>query len=497
MKTKSIIAIIIFVLLVQGIALAQEVRIDPTTTVTIETGTIMDITSGNLILESNASGDVSLIVLGAIEMNNGGKIHAERYLPGSAQTWHLLGSPVSSMTINGSAFAPGGNDDFFAWYESSPGTWVNYKNSDEPAFNTINGGDSFIAGKGYLIAYNTANSTKTFSGNIIGGNVTFTLKNSGSKLRAYESGWNLMSNPYTSSIDWNKANRSQFQDDFVYVYDPNKSGGEGYISVDGGAAHAYIGPHQGFFVIAKTTANNQIFNFTNTLQTHEGGNFLKSTDSQDILILKLSSQEFFDETTIKLSEESDFSRDRKDGIKLYSFNSSVPQLYSISQDKTKLSVNSVPHLNDDTQIPLGIQIPNDNLYTISIQSNTGHFASNILYLEDKVLNKLHKLSNENYQFTAIQGDIKDRFVLHFGATDIHENAPIKILNIYTYHKQLNIISDIQQAMLEIFDMQGRLISSKNIHINGKYSEMLKLLPGIYIVRLQNSNMVKSKQIIIN
>ena len=119
-------------------------------------------------------GDVSLIVLGAVEINNSGETEAERYLPGSAQTWHLLSAPISGMAINGSEFDPGTNDDFYAWDETSPGTWINYKGGN---FSGINGGGTnFLAAKGYLIAYNSASPTKTFSGNLNIGNISFNLK---------------------------------------------------------------------------------------------------------------------------------------------------------------------------------------------------------------------------------------------------------------------------------------------------------------------------------
>lgn len=498
MKTKSIVVTTMFVFLLYSLTIAQEtVRIEPNTKITIESGTTMDITTGNLVLESDATGDVSLIVLGAVEINNSGKTEAERYLPGSAQAWHNLSAPVGGMAINGSGFAPGNDDDFYAWDEPSPGIWVNYKNTTvAPTFNTVNNGDNFLPGKSYLIAYNSENPTKTFNGNLNTGDVAFNLKNSGSKSWTYNSGWNLIGNPYSSAIDWNKAILTQFQDDYAYVYDPNKSGGAGYITVNGGNANAYIGSNQGFFVIATLAANNQDFTFTNTLQTHGGGSFLKSSNTDNTLVLRLSSQNYYDETTIALKEECSFNRDRKDGLKLFSFNSSVPQLYSISQNEINLAVNSIPNMNAETPVPLGIRIPKAESYTIGIQSNTSNFASNILYLEDKVTNKLHKISDEEYQFTSPQGDINNRFVLHFGMTDISENEISDMLKIWVYNNQLNIISEAKQARLEIFDMQGRLISSKTININGKYTEMLKLQAGVYIVRLQNRNMVKSKQIIL-
>jgi len=499
MKTKSIVVTIMFIFLLHFLTIAQEVRIEPNTKITIESGTTMDITTGNLVLESDATSDVSLIVLGAVEINNGGKTNAERYLLGSEQEWHMLGAPVSGMAISGSGFAPGSSDDLYAWDEPSPGTWVNYKvTSGDLYFSqvSVNNGDNLLSGKGYLIAYDAENPTKTFSGDLNTGDVTFNLKNSDSKTWTYNTGWNLISNPYSSSIDWNTAIRTQFQDHYAYVYDPNKSGGEGYVTVNGGAADAFIGPNQGFFVLATIDANNQNFTFTNTMQTHDGGSYLKSSDTDNTLVLRLSSQNYYDETSIALSEECSFNRDRKDALKLFSFNSSVPQLYCISQDEINLAVNSIPEMTVETTIPLGIRIPKEESYIIRIQTNTINFTSNMLYLEDKVLNKLHKIIEEDYEFTSPQGDINNRFVLHFGITDINDINKTDMLNIWAYNNQLNIICEIGEAQLQIFDIQGRLISSKTINVNGKYSEMLNLRPGVYVVRLQNSNMVKSKQIIL-
>jgi len=499
MKSKLIILIMMFVVHSNYQAIAQEVRIEPNTKITIESGTTMDITTGNLVLESDATGDVSLIVLGAVEINNGGKTNAERYLPGSAQAWHLLGPSVNGMTIGGSEFEPGDNDDFYAWDEPSPGYWVNYKVTSGDLYfaqPSVNNGDNFLPGKSYLIAYNSANPTKTLNGSLNSGNVTFNLKNSATKDWTYASGWNLISNPYSSSIDWNLATRTQFQDNYAYVYDPNKSGGEGYVNVNGGNADAFIGSNQGFFVLATTAANNQDFVFTNAIQTHGGGSYLKSSNTDNTLVLRLSSQNYYDETTIALKEECSFNRDRKDALKLFSFNSSVPQLYSLSQDEVNLAINSIPDMNLESPIPLGICIPEAESYIFSLQTNTNDFTSNTLYLEDKVTNKLHKIIDEDYPFTSPPGDISNRFVLHFGIADIEEISQPDNFNIWAYNNQLYIKSKMKHAKLEIFDIQGRLMSSKNININGKYSEMLNLRPSVYVVRLQNSNTVKSKQITI-
>lgn len=497
MRNKLIFLVMIFVVHLNYQAISQEVRIEPNTKITIESGTTMDITTGNLVLESDATGDVSLIVLGSVDINNNGKTNAQRYLPGDAQAWHYLGTPVSGMAISGSVFEPGANDDFYAWNEPAPGTWVNYKVTNGDLYfaqASVNNGDNLLPGKGYMIAYNESNPTKTFSGTLNTGNVTFNLKNSGS---GTYSGWNLISNPYSSSIDWNTATRTQFQDDFAYVYDPNKSGGEGYATVNGSASDAFIGPHQGFFVLAEITSNNQNFTFNNALQTHGGGSYMKSNTSKDELILRLSSENYFDETTIMVNEQSRFIRDRNDALKLYSYNQSVPQLYSISEDEINLSVNSIPDMTVETPIPIGIRTPEEGSYIIGLLTTTNDFGSSIIYLEDKALNKLHKISEEDYMFTSSQGDFDNRFLLHFGITGLEDNDEPYILNIWAYNNQLNIISEQGEAQIEIFDIQGRLMKSKSIFIKGKHNEILNLQPGVYVVRFKNSSMVKSTQILIN
>ncbi len=498
MKTKSIVIMTMFVFLFPFLIIAQEVRVEANTRITIESGTTMDLTTGDLVLESDVSGDVSLIVLGAVEINDNGKTNAERYLPGSEQAWHFLSAPVGGMAISGSVFEPGDNDDFYAWDEPSPGTWSNYKNTTvAPIFSVINGGDNFVAAKGYLLAFNEANPTKTFSGDLQVGDLDFTLKNSSSdKDYSYNEGWNLMANPYSSAIDWNDATRSQFQDDFAYVYDPAAGGGGGgFIDIDGSSADAFIAANQGFFVHAITGANNQSFTFTNAMQAH-GGTFYKSKAEDEKLVLRLTGDQFYDETTIRKRDESTFSKDRVDAYNMNSFNVNAPNIYSISSDNVNLSVNSIPQIGTENNIRIGFTAPKNGLYTIKVVEASSYMMDYNIYLEDLMVNTLHKISDSDYSFTTDAGEIDDRFVLHFGITDINNDEEPDMLNIWVYNNKLFIVSEIKQARLEIFDMQGSLMSSKTINVNGKYSETLNFRSGIYVVRLQNGDMVESNRITI-
>jgi len=285
-----------------------------------------------LTILSSSSGTGSLIIKG--DLSNSGTITSQCYLPGSAQAWHMISAPVTTSIVANS-WNPGGDDDFYAWLETSPGVWVNYKNSGtSPTFAEVNGSDNFVSGKGYLVAYNSVNPTKSFTGTLNTGSKSFPLANTASgKDWTYVSGWNLMGNPYSSSIDWSEADHTEsslFQDVYAYMYDPNESGGS-FVYVDGSGSNAYIPPHQGFFVIAKQAANGQSFTFTHSMQTHgDGSNVHKQKDDENNLTLLLSSDNYYDKTELCQVDASSWSRDRYDALKMFSYNSEVPQLFTIS-----------------------------------------------------------------------------------------------------------------------------------------------------------------------
>ncbi len=449
-------------------------------------------TGTTLVLASDATGTGSLIVNGTVA--NNGTITSQRYLPGANQAWHMVGSPVNSLSIGGSSFNPGATDDFYAWDEPSPGTWVNFKNQDgsqgNPSFPVANGDNNFHAGKGYLIAYDAANPVKTFIGTPTTGTVNFTLSYHAVKSDwIYNSGWNLVSNPYPSSIDWALADKSDLEDNFAYIYDPNLGGGEGYTTTN-----SIIGPHQGYMVWAKPTANGASFSFTNSMKTH-GGMYLKNPVSNDNQItLRLSGADHYNETSIWIDQNTQFNHDRDDALKLFSFNPDIPQLFSFSSDGAQLAINSIPFVDAVTTVDLGFLAPHEDSYTISLTEQSTSI-NHLIYLEDKLSGEMHNLTQHSYSFASGQGQINDRFTLHFGVTGIY-NIEEWNLNVYSISSTLCIEGEIGLANLEIFDIQGRSLLSKKINLNGLYTEQLHMQSGIYVVKVYNGSHLKTKKLIL-
>ncbi len=447
-------------------------------------------------IQSDISGTGSLIIDGAL--TNSGTITMQRYFPGATLlNWHMVSAPVTGMDISESGFNPGSSDDFYAWLETSPGIWVNYKNTGtSPTFSEVNGNDNFQPAKGYLVAYNEANPTKTFTGTLNTGNQTFTLKNSGAKDWTYVTGWNLLGNPYSSSIDWNLVTRTQFQDNYAYVYDPNAGGGAGaFVNINGANASAYIAPNQGFFVIATTAANDQTFTFTNAIQAH-GGSYMKNKTDEEKLVLRLSDEIYFDEIQIRLAPQSTYNREREDAIKIYSYNDVAPQLQSYSSDNIPLAVNSIPEAGTDNNIPIGIRSPKDGVYKISIVEVSDIISTNGIYLEDLLMNSWHKLSESGYTFTSPEGDISDRFIIHFGGVGIDEPVSTKeIIHLWTADHTIHLLnSNNLSGKVIVINMYGQQVLETPLDRDVDQQISLITPAGYYIVNIVTKNGVINKKV---
>jgi len=493
-----------------------------TTRMTIAAGTTIKITEGDLLLKSDDTGDASLIVFGSFEFGQEGQASVQRYFPGSPLDWILLGAPVAEMSIKGSEFEPRHEegtdnriDDFYMWHES--GWWLNYKTGDGGGFGTYNSGFDFIPGRAYLVAYDFeagSNPTKTFAGNLNIGDISFTLAygsaEPGTKqAKSYEhqEGYNLFGNPYTSGIDWNKADRTSFQDDYAYVYsrESNEDGStEGYIPVDGNEADAFIAPHQGFMVLAKPEADNTSFIFKDIMQAH-GGEFTKDRPvASGSLTLRLSNEHYYDETIISCRTNSDFSRDRSDAMKLFSYNVAMPQVYSMTSDGYRTAINAIPTTTEGPNIKVGIKTPAQGRYSLALTDMEGVFETKDIYLADLVQDNEILLSNDSlYTFDAqASGDDPGilRFELRFGKdeeTGIDDpGSPHNISdNIWNHRNTLYIFSQEKGAVIGVYDINGRKLRTYQAEA-GEQSYYMDLPAGIYVVRMNKSSSLQTKKIIV-
>ena len=305
-----------------------------------------------------------------------------------------------------------------------------------------------------------------------------------------------MSNPYSSAIDWHDANRSTFVDDYAYAYNEARAGSAGYEEINGEFSGAYIAANQGFFVIA---ANSTNFTFTNTMQTHNNATFYKgNTNNQNVLILRLTGNEYYDETKIWLKDESTYNRDRSDAIKMNSYNVNAPNLYTISADNINLAINSIPEIGVENSIPVGAVIPKTGNYTISITEVSDYITSNAIYLHDMLLNNWHKLSESNYNFTTDAGDIANRFVIHFGVLGVDEPTTIsQLIQVWAAKRTINISNkENLSGKIKVLNMFGQVIVNTTLNGDNNQRITVNTTTGYYIVNIITNKGVVNKKVLL-
>ena len=427
-----------------------------------------------------------------------------------ANAWHMLSAPTLTAIFSETDvqnFSPGDDDDFYAWYEPAPGIWVNYKTSSgqNPTFLNVNSNsDNFIPGNGYLVSY-LVSVEKKFVGLPNTGSYDFTLSYNGSKSTEwnYVNGWNLMGNPYPSSYNWQfGTDPNLFQDVYAYVYDQNEnSGAGGYIYIGGAGGYPpNLAPNQGFFVIAKSTANGSSYTFLDDKRTHDGANPFRnsSVENDEFLILTVESSKYSNKLTIYQNPESTYERDRYDAIKMYSFNDEVPSMYSFSTDEVRLAINSMPEIIGQP-VNIGFKLPSQGVYTLNLTKIPSQLMLTPIYLEDKLSNNWSRIDLSSISFTADGGELNDRFVLHMGIVGIDESNTANPIQVYSNGKGINVINNNNlTGEITILNILGQQMDSFKLESNINQSRHADFPSGVYVVYVKTSDgHVYSEKVIVN
>ena len=217
--------------------------------------------NAGFVLESTVAGTASLI---HTTVNVPATV--QRYISGNAEDWHFLAPPVSNQVIASSSWVPSGTYgngtgyDLYVFDEPTP-CWVYQLNtsptsSDEnPNWPTVHPSANFVSGRGYLYSVQASNPTNQFAGNLNNGNVSYAVtKNSTADPLLI--GFNLIGNPYPSSIDWKASSgwtRSNLVDSGggydMWIWNPATNNYGVYNSLASTGTNGisnFIAPMQGF-----------------------------------------------------------------------------------------------------------------------------------------------------------------------------------------------------------------------------------------------------------
>ena len=365
-----------------------------------------------------------------------GNITMQRLAPGGNTGWAFLGSPVSGKTL-----ADWGDD--FATTGFTGSTDTNYYNFTSVYYydETINGGFD----EKTLPATNITNSIGTGQGWwIYLGNQTITTTDimidvSGTPHKGdinlpvfYNSiggadtiGWNLVSNPYPSQIDWdNGAWVKTNMNNEIHIYNADLNNGDGgyatYINnvsnpAEGSGGIANIIPSsQGFYVRANLAS--PVLTAKETVKTGTSSAFRSGERSQPYPLFRLfvDGGSRHDEMVILFKPEAsaDFDPDH-DAHKLTNANVQSPNICSKLISGNLLCINSMPELNQDFSIPVRLTVGISGTYTISPNDIQNIPGSSCIMLEDLLTGSLTDLKAGNsYTFSISDTTDAPRFMVH-------------------------------------------------------------------------------------
>jgi hypothetical protein len=214
-------------------------------------------------------------------------------------------------------------------------------------------------------------------------------------------GWNLVGNPYPSTIDWNAAAgwTKTGLDNTIYMIDnsvnpPIYATFNGTVGTNGGSRYIPMG--QAFFV----KANSGAFTFSCAETVKSPGSatiFFREAAPDNVLRITLRQGAYRDETVVHFRKDAtERFDDHADAFKL--LNSSF-NLSSILDNDKKLSINSLPELSCQNIIRLDVSNVEEGHYRLDF-SELESFTKNIaLSLTDKFTNAQIKIKElRSYEF---------------------------------------------------------------------------------------------------
>lgn len=374
---------------------------------------------------------------------------------GGGAAWHLTSSPIADG-LSGIYLG-----QYLQSYDETNMAWTDIIPVDIPLIPMQ--GYGFWATGGNTAYYTGTLNTGPYSAQMTADNAF---------------GWNLLGNPYPSSIDWDMVTIPAYMNGAVYYLDAQSGN---YVSYNGGmgGGSSYVPPVQGFFVSATGAGP---LSFDNSVRTHmEGSNYYKNELSNSIELIA-SGNGFSDATYIRFDENATAGFDGEyDAYKLFGleYNNLLPQVYTTGGDK--LSINVLPEVN---AIPVSFRAGIDGQYTIS----AGEVNDiETMYLQDLVTGQITVLDEESYTFTYKAGDDDGRFMLYLTPFGEEEGS----VNIYSYADDIFVIlpEDVH-GDIYIYNMTGQLVSTHPT--NGTFNQIGMNQGGNYIVKLMTNQGVETQ-----
>jgi hypothetical protein len=307
---------------------------------------------GKIVLQANDTHTSQLLDNGTILGN--GSVKAHFYTtPGD---WHYICPPVTDFTSN--------LQTKIYYYDETriinnwDQGWVYVSNIE------------LLDQKPIMLAYDyrTYQTDNYWQGKPHTGPYQITVTNTdGAEISEHE-GWNLIGNPYPSTLNWDLVIKNNI-DPTLYIWHHNQfSSYVDGVGVNGGSK--YIAPNQGFFVKVNEPNGTGEVRVDNSMRVLTTSHF--KSGQRPVIKLKIDNGWKEDEIALKFQNNATDTFDiGLDALKRFG-DEYITQLYT-SDTKTKYSINSLPLFKESLTIPIFIKSVFEGIHTLKIEENLGYY----------------------------------------------------------------------------------------------------------------------------
>ena len=458
---------------------------------------------------TNHNGPSGLVIKSTSNSATGSLIHStpnveatvEKYVTHSQ--WHFIGSPVESEVAGVFKLSGGHSDVYLKTHDEATNTWGDWIVPVSTPLERGRGYEVWVGNAGFA-----QDEVFEFDGELNAGDLTTGAGSPTFYDLQYTSGrgLNLIANPYPSALEadidtWTKTNI----DNSVWVWTGiSGSGGNyrywngtdgtnsnGWGTLDGGIIPAM----QAFFVLANSS--NPSLTIPQSNRVHSAQAYYKDDARPNTIRLDVEGNGYSDAMFVSFNLDATEGYDGQfDVFKLYGLYE-APQLYSIVPGEI-LSINSLPQLEDYTNVQLGFECDASETFTIEA-SELESFEENLtIYLEDTKEAILHNLSETNtYYFDHQAGDDPQRFILHFGAPNNIPELTGNHVYIYSFEDVIFIKNPNRvNGKVRVYDLIGQEIHSESTLANEIIEVGLNVKTGYYMVTFESESFNVSQKVLI-
>lgn len=439
-------------------ATVEQLTVDMAGTLTVNPAYSLTV-NGDL---NNQAGPGGLIV-GANASDMGSLIHNTVAVEGTVQQylsedqWHFVSPPVANAVS-------GVYTDIYLIEWSEPDSLWSFIVPVNIPLNVTEGYGAW-ASSGI-----TGSTTVQYQGTLNTGNYAPVLTYNNNPGEGQ--GWNLIGNPYPSSLAWNNNWVTANVDATCYVWDGVQYLTWNRLTGIGTKGNGIIPVSQGFYVKANNI--NPAITIPQSERVHSNQAFYKSDNTGVSFDFIVEGNGYSDKAILSFNPEATDNFDNNfDAYKLMGI-AEAPQVY-FTAGNNLLSVDVLSELHENLVVNMGFNTGVAGKYAIKM-NQLAEIPGNLqVYLEDVFTGKVINISETNqYFFSANEGANETRFRIHF------KNPGSHIINTGT--------SDLSDYLIKVSDNNVRIDFNGQVTGEAKVYNMLGQL--LESRRLNNAETVE-------